>query len=210
MFWIILVSLAMGVGYLAALVGISPVAMFALVSFAALCGEYVRRLAYRFLKRRLPLLTPSGPPSCHARAAHHHKEAPMPEFTITHKALGNLAHHCTQEARYFEQEGEPDQQQEFEALAEHLRRGRLLRRPRNHPPHYGMKHSHSDHRSEKGDPPMKRIHTFDEFTAAAMSFRDLMRQLHGERGSDREPAPVRPHPGPVGRSPPRRRLTPAS
>ena len=42
----------------------------------------------------------------------------MPEFTITHKALSNLAHHCTQEARYFEQEQEPDNQQEFEALAE--------------------------------------------------------------------------------------------
>lgn len=42
----------------------------------------------------------------------------MPEFTITHKALSHLAHHCTQEARYFEQEGEPDQQQEFKALAE--------------------------------------------------------------------------------------------
>ena len=30
---------------------------------------------------------------------------------------------------------------------------------------------------------MKRIHTFDEFTAAALRFRDLMRQLHGERGA---------------------------
>lgn len=30
---------------------------------------------------------------------------------------------------------------------------------------------------------MKRIHTFDEFTAAALGFRDLMRQLHGERGA---------------------------
>ena len=30
---------------------------------------------------------------------------------------------------------------------------------------------------------MKRIHTFDEFTAAAMGFRDLMRQLHGERAA---------------------------
>ena len=30
---------------------------------------------------------------------------------------------------------------------------------------------------------MKRIHTFDEFEAAALRFRDLMRQLHGERGA---------------------------
>ena len=30
---------------------------------------------------------------------------------------------------------------------------------------------------------MKRIHTLDEFTAAAMGFRDLMRQLHGERAA---------------------------
>ena len=30
---------------------------------------------------------------------------------------------------------------------------------------------------------MKRIHTLDEFTAAALRFRDLMRQLHGERGA---------------------------
>lgn len=44
----------------------------------------------------------------------------MPEFTITHKALYNLAQHCTQEARYFEQESEPDHQTEFEALAEHF------------------------------------------------------------------------------------------
>ena len=42
----------------------------------------------------------------------------MPEFTITHDALSNLAHHCTQEARYFEQSNEPDKQHEFEALAE--------------------------------------------------------------------------------------------
>lgn len=44
----------------------------------------------------------------------------MPEFTITHKALSNLAHHCTQEARYFEQEGEEDNRHEFEQLAEHF------------------------------------------------------------------------------------------
>ena len=30
---------------------------------------------------------------------------------------------------------------------------------------------------------MKRIHTFDEFRAAAARFRDLMRQLSGERGA---------------------------
>ena len=30
---------------------------------------------------------------------------------------------------------------------------------------------------------MKRIHTFDEFRAAAHRFRDLMRQLSGERGA---------------------------
>ena len=30
---------------------------------------------------------------------------------------------------------------------------------------------------------MKRIHTFDEFTAAALRFRNLMRQLHGQRGA---------------------------
>lgn len=44
----------------------------------------------------------------------------MPEYRITHKALGNLAHHCAQEARYFEQEGEQANAQEFEALAEHF------------------------------------------------------------------------------------------
>ena len=42
----------------------------------------------------------------------------MPEYTITHAALGNLAEHCAREARYFEQEGEPDNKQEFEALAD--------------------------------------------------------------------------------------------
>ena len=42
----------------------------------------------------------------------------MPEYTITHRALYNLAQHCTQEARYFEQEGEPDNKAEFEALAD--------------------------------------------------------------------------------------------
>ena len=44
----------------------------------------------------------------------------MPEFSITHDALANLAHHVTQEARYFEQEGDEDKQHEFEQLAEHF------------------------------------------------------------------------------------------
>ena len=44
----------------------------------------------------------------------------MPEFTITHDALSNLAHHLTQETRYFEQEGDEDKAREFEALAEHF------------------------------------------------------------------------------------------
>ena len=48
----IVLALCMGVGYLAALIGIPPVEMFGLVSFAALVGEYVRRLSYRWLKRR--------------------------------------------------------------------------------------------------------------------------------------------------------------
>ena len=52
MFWIVVVACAIGVGYLAALVGIPPVDLFGIVSFSALCGEYVRRLAYRYLKRR--------------------------------------------------------------------------------------------------------------------------------------------------------------
>lgn len=42
----------------------------------------------------------------------------MPEVSITHRALGNLAQHCAQEARYFEQEGEHDNAAEFKALAE--------------------------------------------------------------------------------------------
>ena len=44
----------------------------------------------------------------------------MPEFTITHDALANLAHHCHDEAKYFEQEGEPDRAREFEPWAEHF------------------------------------------------------------------------------------------
>ena len=52
MFWIIIVAASMFVGYLSALVGVPPVEMFGIVSFSALCGEYIRRLAYRFLKRR--------------------------------------------------------------------------------------------------------------------------------------------------------------
>ena len=63
----------------------------------------------------------------------------MPEFTITHKALSNLAHHCTQEARYFEQEQEQDNLAGVRGPGRDLRRGRLLRRPRNHPPHHRIK-----------------------------------------------------------------------
>ena len=42
----------------------------------------------------------------------------MPEFTITHDALSNLAHHLTQETRYFEQEGDEDKAREFEQFVE--------------------------------------------------------------------------------------------
>ncbi len=41
----------------------------------------------------------------------------MPEHSITHRALCNLAQHCAQEARYFEQEGEQADRDEFEQLA---------------------------------------------------------------------------------------------
>ena len=44
----------------------------------------------------------------------------MPEISITHRALCNLAQHCAQEARYFEQEGEEQDRAEFEELAEHF------------------------------------------------------------------------------------------
>lgn len=44
----------------------------------------------------------------------------MPEFTITHDALANLAHHVAQETRYFEQEGDEDKAREFEQLTEHF------------------------------------------------------------------------------------------
>ena len=52
MFWTAMIAFAIGTGYLAAFVGIPPVEMFAITSFAALCAEYVRRLCYRYLKRR--------------------------------------------------------------------------------------------------------------------------------------------------------------
>ena len=52
MFQITMIASAMGVGYAAAFVGIPPVEMFGMVSFAALCGEYVRRLTLHFYRRR--------------------------------------------------------------------------------------------------------------------------------------------------------------
>ena len=42
----------------------------------------------------------------------------MPEIIISPAALGNLAHHLVQEARYFEQEGEADHAAEFKRLAD--------------------------------------------------------------------------------------------
>ena len=49
---LILVALSMGVGYAASHVGIPPITMAAIVSTLTLCGEYVRRLALRYLRRR--------------------------------------------------------------------------------------------------------------------------------------------------------------
>ena len=57
MFQITMIASAMGVGYAAAFVGIPPVEMFGMVSFASLCGEYVRRLTlhfYRYRRRSQP------------------------------------------------------------------------------------------------------------------------------------------------------------
>ena len=44
----------------------------------------------------------------------------MPEYSITHAALANLAEHCAQEARYFESEGEQDRADEFTEWADHF------------------------------------------------------------------------------------------
>ncbi|MDE2813647.1 MAG: hypothetical protein OXM01_11515 [Gemmatimonadota bacterium] len=52
MFWIAMIACALGVGYAAALVGIPPVEMFGIVSCSALCAEYVRRLVWRYYRRR--------------------------------------------------------------------------------------------------------------------------------------------------------------
>lgn len=48
----ITIALAMAVGYAASHVGIPPVVMFGLVSFAALMGEYVRRLTLYYYNRK--------------------------------------------------------------------------------------------------------------------------------------------------------------
>ena len=42
----------------------------------------------------------------------------MPEYPITHDAIRNIAQHLSQEARYFQQEGDEDKRIEFEALTE--------------------------------------------------------------------------------------------
>ncbi|MDE2812819.1 MAG: hypothetical protein OXM01_07345 [Gemmatimonadota bacterium] len=42
----------------------------------------------------------------------------MPEYSITHDAMSNIAHHLAQESKYFEQEGETAKQQEFEELTD--------------------------------------------------------------------------------------------
>ena len=47
-----IIALSMIVGYAGAFVGIPPVVMFAIVSFAALMGEYVRRLTLYYYHRQ--------------------------------------------------------------------------------------------------------------------------------------------------------------
>ena len=42
----------------------------------------------------------------------------MPEYSITHDAIRNIAQHLSQEARYFQQEGMTQKQHEFEELTE--------------------------------------------------------------------------------------------
>ena len=42
----------------------------------------------------------------------------MPEYPITHDALANIAHHLSQETRYFEQEGDEEKRRAFEQLTD--------------------------------------------------------------------------------------------
>ena len=42
----------------------------------------------------------------------------MAEYPITHNALANIAHHLSQETRYFDQEDDEAKRSEFEQLTE--------------------------------------------------------------------------------------------
>ena len=42
----------------------------------------------------------------------------MPEYPITHDALSNIAHHLSQETRYFEQAGDEEKRRELEPLTD--------------------------------------------------------------------------------------------
>ena len=53
-----IIALSMIVGYAGCLVGIPPVAMCALVSSAALVGEYVRRITLYYYRRQTQETTP--------------------------------------------------------------------------------------------------------------------------------------------------------
>ena len=44
----------------------------------------------------------------------------MPDFYVSMDVLNNIAHHLSQEARYFEQEVEPDKAEEFAQAAENF------------------------------------------------------------------------------------------
>lgn len=47
-----IIAIAMILGYTGSHIGIPPVAMFAIVSFAALIGEYIRRLTLFYYHRQ--------------------------------------------------------------------------------------------------------------------------------------------------------------
>ena len=53
-----IIALSMIVGYAGCLVGIPPVAMFAIVSSAALVGEYARRITLHYYRRQTKEATP--------------------------------------------------------------------------------------------------------------------------------------------------------
>ena len=53
-----LIALSMILGYIGSHVGISPVAAFAIVSFAALIGEYIRRITLYYYRRQTKEATP--------------------------------------------------------------------------------------------------------------------------------------------------------